>query len=281
MSDAVQFELGPLSITVVATRRGRSELRVSAFDQPLGSLTTTLPLELEQLLASESEQQALFELFRDHCAPLLRERAQHGAGFSDALSMRLAHPCDNPECNAVHELLCMRSAAPLLANAAPPPPGTGTPFTLIDENSQPLAPAQLLGDADTERLLAEHVAPALLEMANFFSPACMETDLERWQPPTPADQDIVSYFGFFSGMPDAIYGIFQYINPLLLSIWMDRIDACVHSPSHNARAAAQEAWFKLLARLHILPEGFLASAGRHVPVVHPVLAAGTPGRRLH
>jgi hypothetical protein len=282
MSEAVQFELGPLTIAVVATRRGRTELSVSAFDQRLGTLTTTLEPELETLLASEAEQVALFDLFKDHCAPLLRRRAQRGTGNSDALCIRLTHPCDNPQCNAVHELLCMNTATQLLAQATPAPAGTGTPFTLVDEDGHPLADIQHLAEADTERLLLQHAAPALVEMANFFTPACMETDLDRWEPPTDADQDIVNYFGFFSGSPDAVYGIFQYVNPLLLSIWMERIDAYAHDQRAQDKATAQEAWFKLMAKLLVLPENHLAaSAARPREAGAHLLHATAPTRRLH
>lgn len=282
MSDPVPFEFGPMTITVTGSRRGRTELDVSAFGQRLGSLSTTLAVDLDTLLSSEAETTALFNLFRDHCAPLLRSRAQRGPASTDALCVRLVHPCDNPQCDAVHELLCMNSATALLAQGAPVPPGTGTPFTLVDEDGQPLATPQYLGEADTERLLVDHVAPALVEMAGFFTPACMETDLSRWEPPTPADQDLVSYFGFFSGAPDALYGIYQYVNPLLLGIWMDRIAACIHSPGHANRAAAQQAWFQLLARLMVLPASYLDSASatpaRRLPALAP---AGGSSRRLH
>ncbi|MBB1117412.1 hypothetical protein H4O09_10170 [Stenotrophomonas sp. W1S232] len=282
MSDAVPLELGPLSIAAGPTRRGRTELQVSAFGQELGHITTSQPLELEALLASESDAQALFALFREHCAPLLRQRAQHGPGSIETLCIRLTHPCENPQCDAVHELLCMNTALGLLAQAAPATASDGIPFTLVDEHGQPQAAPQHLGDADTERLLLEHTAPALVEMASFFSPASLHTELARWEPPTPADQDIISYFGFFSGLPDALYGIYQYINPLLLGIWMDRIDAGIHSHEHAARAAAQQAWFQLLAKLHILPEGHLASAAAADSPPLGLLTPATGGsRRLH
>ena len=41
----------------------------------------------------------------------------------------------------------------------------------VGDVGQPQAAAQHLGQADTERLLLEHTAPALVEMASFFSPA--------------------------------------------------------------------------------------------------------------
>lgn len=281
MSEAVQFDLGPLSIAVVSSTRGKTELSVSAFDRPLGNLTTRLHPDLEELLGSPAELAALFDIFKDHCAPLLRSRAEHGPGSTEALCVRLAYPCDNPECNAVHELLCMRTATELLAHAVAPAPGSGTPFTLIDNDGQPLAAPQYLGEADTERLLQHHIAPALVEMASFFTPGCMETDPARWQPPTADDQDIVTYFGFFSGSPDPVFGIFQYINPLLLSIWMERISAQVHSASPQGQAAAQEAWFKLLAKLQVLPEGFLGSVAATTTASTTVHTAHSPGRRLH
>ena len=279
MSNAAPLELGPLSLYVVDARPGRTELRVTAFDQPLGTVTTALAPDLDALLGSETELTALFNLFKDHCAPLLRQRAQRGPASVEALCLRLSHPCDNPQCDAVHELLCMNSAARLLADAAPA--STGTPFTLVDADGHPLAPPQVLTEADTERLLLQHVAPALVEMVHFFTPACLETELSRWEPPTPADQDIISYFGFFSGAPDALYGVYQYVNPLLLSIWLDRIDACHQDTSATARARAQEAWFKLLARLHILPEGFLSAsrAAAAMQVLSLPVAGGS--RRLH
>ena len=69
---------------------------------------------------------ALFAIFRDHCAPLLLQRAQGGPASTEALCIRLVHPCDNPQCDTAHELLCMNSAATLLARAhavqAPPAP---------------------------------------------------------------------------------------------------------------------------------------------------------------
>lgn len=284
MSDAIQFDFGPLSIAVLSSRRGKTELAVSAFDQLLGSFSTRLPaadVDLDTLLGSETEQQALFDIFREHCAPLLRARALHGPASTQALCIRLVHPCNNPQCDVMHELLCMHSAQALLTQATPASIETGTAFTLVDEQDQPLAATQYLGEADTESLLVQHVAPALVEMAGFFTPACMQTELSRWEPPTPADMDIISYFGFFSGSPDPIYGVFQYINPLLLSIWMERVSACIGSTEHNRRAQAQQAWFKLLARLHILPETHLATASTQAG---PGLAMFTPGsgsRRLH
>ena len=281
MSDVVQFELGPLSLTVAGSRRGRIELRVSAFDQLLGSITTSGPADVDALLASETEQQALFELFKDHCAPLLRERAQHGPASTEALCVHLVHPCDNPQCDAVHELLCMHSVNALLASAATANHHDGTPFTVVDENGQPLSAVQYLSEADTEQLLLEHVAPALVEMASFFTPACMETDLARWQAPSPSDQDIVSFFGFFSGMPDALYGIYQYINPLLLSIWMERINACIERPNHDTKAAAQAAWFALLAKLHVLPPNYLASAKPQADTPLARISAPAGSHRLH
>ena len=281
MSDVVQFELGPLSLTVAGSRRGRIELRVSAFDQLLGSITTTGPADVDALLASETEQQALFELFKDHCAPLLRQRAQHGPASTEALCVHLVHPCDNPQCDAVHELLCMHSVNALLASAATANHHDGTPFTVVDENGQPLSAVQYLSEADTEQLLLEHVAPALVEMASFFTPACMETDLGRWQAPSPSDQDIVSFFGFFSGMPDALYGIYQYINPLLLSIWMERINACIERPNHDTKAAAQAAWFALLAKLHVLPPNYLASAKPQADTPLARISAPAGSHRLH
>lgn len=279
MPIAAPLELGPLSLAVVDARPGHTELRVTAFDQFLGTITTPLAPDLETLLGSESELNALFNLFKDQCAPLLRQRAQRGPGNVEALCLRLSHPCDNPQCDAVHELLCMNSAAVLLSEAGPA--ATGTPFTVIDAEGHPLAPPQVLSEPDTERLLLQHVAPALVEMVHFFTPACLDTDLGRWEPPTPADQDIISYFGFFSGMPDALYGIYQYVNPLLLTIWTERIEACHQDTSPAARARAQEAWFKLLARLHILPEGFLA-AGRAAAALQLLALPATGGsRRLH
>lgn len=281
MSDAVQFDLGPLSITVGATRRGRTELRVRAFDQDLGSITTTGPAELEALLSAETEQLALFELFKDHCAPLLRQQAQRGPASTQTLCIRLAHPCDNPQCDAVHELLCLNSANTLLARAAANNRGSDIPFTVVDEEGHPLSPVHYLDEASTELLLLDHVAPALVEMASFFSPACMEAELSRWQPPSPSDQDIVSYFGFFAGMPDALYGIFQYINPLLLSIWMERINTCIDHPSHDTKAAAQAAWFTLLARLHILPADYLASAQPQADTPLARISSPAGSHRLH
>lgn len=282
MSHAVPIEFGPLTLAVTGRHRGLTELEVSAFDRPLGTLATRLSPDLDTLLSSETEHNALFAIFRDHCAPLLLQRAQGGPASTEALCIRLVHPCDNPQCDTAHELLCMNSAAALLARAQPAAPGTGTPFTLVDADGQPLAPPQYLGEADTERLLLHHVAPALVEMAGFFTPACMETDLARWEPPTPADQDIVSYFGFFSGAPDALYGVYQYLNPLLLGIWMDRINACIHSPGQAARAAAQQAWFKLLGRLLVLPPSYLdnaiAAPARRLPTLAP---AGGGSHRLH
>ena len=282
MSDAVPFEFGPMTLAVTGSRRGKTELTVSAFDQPLGTLTTALAIDLDTLLASEAECTALFNLFRDHCAPLLRQRAQRGPASTEALCLRLVHPCDNPQCDAIHELLCMNSAASHLAQAVPAPAGTGTPFTLVDDDGQPRAATQFLTEADTERLLLQHVAPALVEMANFFTPACMETDLSRWQAPTPADQDIVSFFGFFSGMPDALYGIYQYINPLLLSIWMERINAHIHGNGRDTKAPAQAAWFAILAKLHILPEGYLGTVAVPASEALSVVAAPSSSkRRLH
>lgn len=280
MSHAVPIEFGPLTLAVTGRHRGLTELEVSAFDRPLGTLATRLSPDLDTLLSSETEHNALFAIFRDHCAPLLLQRAQGGPASTEALCIRLVHPCDNPQCDTAHELLCMNSAATLLARAQPAAPGTGTPFTLVDADGQPLAPPQYLGEADTERLLLHHVAPALVEMAGFFTPACMETDLARWEPPTPADQDIVSYFGFFSGAPDALYGVYQYINPLLLAIWTERINAAHPRADQATRAVAQQAWFQLLARLHVLPESFLASAAMTQPAAFP--GTTVPGnRRLH
>lgn len=282
MSHAVPFEFGPLSLAVLGSARGRTELSVSAFEQPLGRLVTTLAPELDTLLGAETESAALYKIFSEHCVPLLRSRAQRGPASLDALCLRLVHPCDNPQCDTIHELLCMNSASSLLAHAAPVPPGSGTPFTLVDEAGQPLAATQYLGEADTERLLSEYVAPPLVDMASYFSPACMETDLARWEPPTDADQDIISYFGFFSGSSDALYGVYQYLNPLLLGIWMDRISACIHSPGQAARAAAQQAWFKLLGRLLVLPPSYLdnaiAAPARRLPTLAP---AGGGSHRLH
>lgn len=281
MSDVVQFELGPLSIAVGPTRRGRTTLSVSAFNQQMGTFTTALEPELETLLAAETEQQALFAIFKDHCAPLLRERALQGPVNTEALCLRLAHPCDNPQCDVMHELLCMNSANSVLANAQPLAPGAGTPFTVVDEHGQPLGAMQFLDEADTERLLLQHVAPALVEMAHFFSPACMESALEAWQPPSPSDQDIVTYFGFFSGSPDPIYGIFQYINPLLLSIWMERINAYIDTPGHDTKAAAHAAWFAILAKLHILPDNHLAAAAANPTPSLASMASPSGSRRLH
>ena len=283
MSDVVPFELGPLTLAVTASRKGRTELTVSAFDQTLGTLSTTQPLDLDSLLSSEADATALFNLFKDHCVPLLRQRAQRGPASIDALCLRLVHPCDNPQCDAIHELLCMNAATQLLACASPATLDDGTPFTLVDDNGQALGATQFLSEQDTEALLVQHVAPALVDMASFFTPACMETDLSRWEPPTPADQDIISYFGFFAGMPDPLYGIFQYINPLLLSIWMERINASINGKGRNTKAAAQEAWFKILARLLILPEGYLGQSSQAAAPVVSVTPSptGSGNRRLH